>query len=114
MKLIWTHHARQRLKERGISQSMIEETIRHPITKRPAKRPKSQEFRRKFAGRTLSVVAQLKTHDEWRVLSCWLNPPLQGTVDWKEYKRYHQYRREYAQAGFWRKFWLVLKRQLGF
>lgn len=71
-------------------------------------------MRRKFENRTLSVVAQQKKNGDWRILSCWLNPPLEGTSDWKEYKRYHKFREAYEKAGFWGKFWVVLKRQLGF
>lgn len=111
---LWTNHALERVKQRSITQEMVWRTVNEPENQRAGKQPHSREFRRKYGERTLSVVAQPAEGHQWRILSCWLNPPMEGTPDWKEYQRYHEFRRSYDRAGFWGKFWLLLKRQLGF
>lgn len=107
--LIFTNHALQRLDERRFPIAMAADTFNQPDASGPAKQPGAVEFRRQFGTSTVTVIAKQNERREWIVLSCWIDPPLPGTKDYKQRQRYHAYRK----AGFWRKIWLTILSQLG-
>lgn len=107
--LIFTNHALQRLDERRFPIDMVVETFNRPDTQEPAKQTGAMELRKRFETSTVTVIAKQNDRKEWVVLSCWIDPPLPGTKDYKERQRYHAYRK----AGFWGKVWLTIRNQLG-
>ena len=107
--LIWTNHALERLSQRGLSQSMAWETFKYPDKSFDGKKAGTTEFQKKFGISLATIVAAQNEKKEWIILSCWIDPPLKGYIDSKkstEYKNYHK------ASGF-KKFLLILKRQLG-
>ena len=108
--VIWTNHALERLGQRGLSQSMAWQAFQHPEESLKGKQPGTSEFRKRFDTSLVTIIATQNERREWIILSCWIDPPLPGSID--TFKK-EQYRR-FQQASFWGKFWLTLKRQLGF
>jgi hypothetical protein len=107
--LVFTNHALQRLEERQFPQRMVVETFNRPDTSHPAKQVGAFEYRKRFDASTVTVIAKQNERREWVVLSCWIDPPLPGTKDYKQKQRYHAYKK----AGFWGKVWLTIRNQLG-
>lgn len=107
--LIFTNHALERIKERKLMQQMAYDTFTAPDSVAEGKRTGTKEFRKRFEVSTVTLIATQNEKNEWVVLSVWIDPPLPGTKDFQEKERYHAYRK----AGFWGKFWLTLKNQLG-
>jgi hypothetical protein len=108
--LIFTNHALQRLKERKFMQDMAWKTITKPDSMIAGKRAGSKEFRKRFDESVVTVVATQNEKNQWVVISCWIDPPLPGTADYKKKQHYIAYQK----AGFWGKLWLTVKSQLGF
>jgi len=108
--IIWTNHALDRLNQRGLTQSLAYQSFAHPDKKFPGKNHGTTEFQKKTAKSLVTIIATQNEQKEWLVLSCWINPPLPGSID-IEKKNYY---RAYKKASFWGKFWVILKRQLGF
>jgi hypothetical protein len=107
--LIFTHHALQRLEERQFSQHMVVETFHRPDSRHSAKQAGAYEYRKQYDQSTVTVIAKQNDRSEWVVLSCWIDPPLPGTKDWKQKQNWKAYQR----AGFWGKVWITIKQQLG-
>ena len=107
--LIWTNHVLQRLNDRGMTQEQVSQTFYSPDQKIPGKQHSSIEYQKRFGNVRISVIAKQNEQDEWIILSCWREPPLAWTKDAKKKANYHKYQR----AGFWGKFWMVVKKQLG-
>ncbi len=108
--LIFTNHALQRLDERQFPADMVVEAFNKPDSSGPAKQPGASEYRKRFNNSVVTVITKQNDRSEWIVLSCWIDPPIVGTKDYKQRQRYHAYRK----AGFWRKVWLTILSQLGF
>jgi hypothetical protein len=108
--LIFTNHALQRLDERRFPAGMVIETFNQPDSRGPAKQPGAMQVRKRFGESTVTVITKQNDRGEWIVLSCWIDPPLPGTKDYKERQRYHAYKK----SGFWGKVWLTIRSQLGF
>ncbi len=104
--VVFTKHARTRLQERKLLESMALETILYPDS---IQHGKNQEFRKRLGQSTVTVIASKNDRNQWVILSCWIDPPLPGTKDFKEKKRYQAYQK----AGFWGKIWISIKSQLG-
>lgn len=107
--LIWTNHALDRLGQRGLTQDLAWQTFNHPEKTSPGKNG-SWQYEKKVQNSTVTIIAKQNEKNEWLILSCWINPPLYGTTDYRMKKRYKQYQK----ASFWGKFWLTIKSQLGF
>jgi len=104
---IWTNHALQRLRERRIPQSLVNEALHHPD--RTFHRPDgTRELQKRIDGRTVAAIVK-EDGGENIILSCWINPPFPGTRDFKKRKRYL----EMQKGSFWKKLWLTLLDQLG-
>jgi hypothetical protein len=108
--LIFTNHALQRLKERGATEQMAYTTFSNPDSTIDGKKPDTKEFRKKFNQSTLTLIAKQNEKKEWIILSCWIDPPLPGTKDFKDKQNYLSFQK----AGFWGKLLITLKSQLGF
>jgi len=106
--LIFTVHAREQLKNRGIKTEEAWETFNRPTRTQKGKHG-GLEFEHEFDDYKIIVVAIQNNKNEWIVKSVWRNPPIPNTSDarqnavWKKYKR----------ARFWGKIWITIKRQLG-
>ena len=69
--LIWTKHALQRLKERGIKQGDAWATFTNPQSSRFAKEKNAWIFYRDWDGYQIEVVATKNEKKEWIILSVW-------------------------------------------
>lgn len=106
---IWTHHAMDRIGQRGLSQDMAWQALRYPDATGKGNTPDSIQYQKKFGISTVTVIAKQTERREWIVLSCWIDPPVPGTVD----ARKKEYWKAYKKAGFWGKLWYTLLRQIG-
>ena len=107
---IWTNHALERLKQRGMDQKMAWMAIRYPDKTIPGKQKGTIEYQKWMMKSLITVIATQNDQKEWVVLSCWVDPPLPGSIDIKKQQDY----RNYKKASFWGKIWLTVKKQLGF
>jgi hypothetical protein len=108
-RLIWTNHAQNRLKERKTTAAFVEQAFSTPDHTSPGKQNGTREFIKKVDRQTITLVAKPSQGEEWVVLSFWLEPPNPDSIDIEQKKRY----REYQKASGWKKFWLIVKEQLG-
>ncbi len=106
---IWTNHALKRIGQRGLSQDIAWQAFKYPDTTLPGKNPGTSEFQKKFGISLVTIIAKQNERREWIILSCWIDPPLPGSIDAKKREDWKRYKK----AGFWGKFWLTLKKQLG-
>jgi hypothetical protein len=107
--IIWTNHALERLDQRGLSQDLAYQTFKYPDKYEKGKQSGTWEYRKRFGKSLVTVIATQNEKKEWIVLSNWIDPPLPGSIDIKK----QEYWKKYKQAGFWGKFWLILKKQIG-
>ena len=108
MTYIWTNHARDRLRERKISQQFIDQTLSHP-DRTETKKSGSTEFSKKIDDRTYAVLIKGNDRGEHIIVSAWVDPPFPGTKDAKKRSRYW----EMQKASFGKKIWLTIIDQLG-
>jgi len=107
--LIFTNHALDQMRRRGVSKEDAYEAFKHPDNDFIGKKGNT-EFHKHFNGFEVIVIGKQNEKKEWVALSAWRNPPLAGTKDairaseWKEYKK----------AGSLGKIWISIKQQLGF
>lgn len=71
---IWTNHALQRLKERGISQGDAWATLRNPEQSRYAKTQGAWVYYKTYGDQKIEVVAKQNEKKQWIVLSVWSRP----------------------------------------
>lgn len=107
--VIWTNHALQRLSQRGLSQAMAWEAFKYPDKVLEGKKTGTTEYQKGIGNSQATIIATQNEKREWIILSCWIDPPLPGSIDAKKYKQY----KEYQKSSGLRKFFLVLKQQLG-
>jgi hypothetical protein len=108
-KIIFTHHALLRLKERKLNQKLVEQSILHPTSHTPGKEANSIEYVYKWEHRTITTVVKPTREGDLLVVSTWLDPPFMGTKDYKK----QEYYRSYKKASFWGKVWLEFKKIIG-
>jgi hypothetical protein len=106
---IWTNHALQRLSERGIKQHVADLAFNHPDASFPDKDKTATRFQKRIDNYTVIIVAKKNDDGDWIIISCWRDPPLPHTFDFKKREGYRTYR----NASFWGKVWITVKRQLG-
>ena len=70
-KAIWTNHAIERLKERGISQSNAWATFRRPQKSRYTKRKGAWIFHSTYGKQEIEVVTKKNERQKWVILSVW-------------------------------------------
>lgn len=107
--IIWTNHALDRLKERGMSRDIAIQAFKNPDNKKDGKQSGTYEFQKKIGNSYVTIIARRNVKQEWIMLSCWIDPPIYGTRDWKE----KQYYKAYQKAGLFGKLWIIFKRQIG-
>lgn len=69
--VIWTNHALQRLKERGISQGDAWATFRRPDQSRYAEAKGAWIYYKNYPTQKIEVVAKQNKKKEWLILSVW-------------------------------------------
>lgn len=72
--VIWTNHALQRLRERGIKQGDAWATWRNPEQSRKGTSPGSWVYFRNYGRDQIEVVAKQNEKKEWLILSVWSRP----------------------------------------
>ena len=108
--VIWTNHSLGRLKDRRFSQSLALKAFVHPDSKKDGKQSGTVEYVKKYQNSIITVIAKKNEKRQWVILSCWIDPPLKGSVDDKKRQHYLKYKK----ASFWGRVWLEIKRGLGF
>jgi hypothetical protein len=94
--VIWTNHALDRMRERGIKQGDAWATFNRPDTSRYAKSNNTHVYYRTWGSEKIEVVAKKSEKGEWLVLSVWSK-----LADNKTAKK--------SENTFWRK----LKKSIG-
>jgi hypothetical protein len=107
--VIWTNHALDRLTQRNLDQNTAFEAFSNADRAIPGKKAHTTEFQKKFDTYFITVIATKNEKNEWVILSCWVDPPLPGSIDIKKRNNYLAWKK----ASGWKKVWLVLKKQLG-
>lgn len=70
--VIWTNHALERLRERGISQGDAWATWNRPDQSRPGSNQKgSWVYYKTYGGQKIEVVAKKNEEGKWIILSVW-------------------------------------------
>jgi hypothetical protein len=106
---IWTKHALERIGQRGLTQDLVWKAFQYPDKTIDGKNPGTNEYQKRFGKSLVTVIATLNEKKQWLILSCWIDPPLPGSIDIKK----NEYWKAYKKAGFWGKFWITLKKQFG-
>lgn len=106
--LIFTLHAHDQLKNRGIKIAEAWKTFKHPIRTQKGKHG-GLEFEHEFDDYKITVVAIQNNKNEWIVKSVWRKPPLSETADAKQKSLWNKDKK----AGFLGKIWIQIKQQLG-
>lgn len=107
---IWTNHAIDRMRDRGLTQEQAWVAFRNPDSQNDGKNKGSKEFKKKIGESLVTLIANQNEKKEWIVISAWIDPPLPGSSDFKKNQQY----KEYKNASFLRKFWISFLRQVGF
>ena len=76
--VIWTNHALDRMKDRGIKQGDAWTTWRKPQQSRKANIPGAWVYYRTYRTVRIEVVAKKNEKGEWIVLSVWSRPVYEG------------------------------------
>lgn len=69
--VIWTDHALQRARERGISQGDAWATFRNPDQSRPAQKGGNWVYYKTYDSQKVEVVASKNEKGQWVILSVW-------------------------------------------
>jgi len=72
--LIWTNHAMDRMRERGIKQGDAWATWSSPQQSKKGSAPGSWVYYKTYGGETIEVVAKQNEKKEWIILSVWSKP----------------------------------------
>lgn len=72
--VIWTNHALERLRERGVSQSDAFVTFNNPSQTRHASTKNAWVYYRDFKNYRLEVVAAQNERKQWVIMSVWSKP----------------------------------------
>jgi len=72
--LIWTNHALDRLRQRGIKQGDAWATWNHAEQTRKGSAPGSWVYYRTYGNERIEVVAKQNEKKEWIILSVWSRP----------------------------------------
>jgi hypothetical protein len=72
--VIWTNHALERLKERGIKQSDALATWKSPDQSRPATARNAWIYYKTYGNEKLEVVASKNERGQWVILTVWSRP----------------------------------------
>lgn len=106
MHLAYSTHLGQRLKERKISRSQVDLTIRQPDSVEPSRDGK--RYKRAFGNQILTAVVTTTRSNQLIVVSAWIDPPHPGTKDARKKALYQRYRSAKGLAKWWYAFRLAL------
>ena len=95
---IWTNHALDRLKERGLTQDIAAYVFNNP-DKSISKNNSTTRYQKKIDKSLITIVAKQNEKSEWIILSTWADPPLPGSNDARQRDNY----RKYQKAPVWKK-----------
>jgi len=109
-RLIWTNHALDRLRERQFTQATAAVAYSSPDHIKIGKKPGTTEYQKHLGKQTVTLIISQNREGEKIVVSAWVDPPIYGTQDHYNRKRYLEYQR----ASGLKKIWLIIKEQLGF
>ena len=107
--IIWTNHALERLRQRGLPQDLAWQAYRYPDEVRKDAEKSSTTYLKSHGNHLITVIIKENERREHIVVSTWIDPPMKGTEDYRKKQRYHAYRK----ASFWGKVWLAVKQQIG-
>lgn len=105
--LIFTNHALDRMRERGITHQDIWETYKSPDIQ-DEKKNNAVMRSKKFGKKEVSVIFKHSAQNEVIIVSCWMEPPIPGSRDARE----KEWWKKYQKAGFWGKLWLQFIKQI--
>lgn len=74
--VIWTNHALDRLRERGIKQGDAWATWRNPEDSKKGSAPGSRIYYKTLNSTRIEVVAKKNEKGEWLILSVWSRPAI--------------------------------------
>lgn len=100
---IWTNHALERLRQRGIKQGDAYATFRRPDQSRYAKSKGAWVYYRTFGDEKIEVVAKQNEKKEWIILTVW------NKKVYKEKPRRSQEKSEQSGKGDRLIVWLLKK-----
>lgn len=72
--VIWTNHAVERLRERGVKQGDAWATFRRPDQSRYAASKGAWVYHKTYGDQKIEVVAKQNERKEWIILSVWSKP----------------------------------------
>lgn len=72
--VIWTNHALEKMRQRGISQSDAWATWRNPQQSRRARIPGAWVYYRTYGNEKIEVVTKKNERGEWVIISVWSGP----------------------------------------
>ena len=78
--VVWTNHALSRLKDRKLGQSLVLKAFLHPDTKTKADQG-AVKYQKKIGERMVFVITKKGDDKKQLILSCWIDPPLKGSID---------------------------------
>lgn len=107
--IIFTNHAIERMKQRGLTYDYVRETVKFPDKSYGGKESGTTESIRQFGISKVTIITKKNPQNEIIVLSAWMDPPMAGTQDAKKKEQY----KRYQKASGFGKFLLALKQQLG-
>ncbi len=85
--VIWTNHALERLKQRGIKQGDAWATFNRPDQSRFAKSKGAWVYYKTYGTEKIEVVAKKNEQGKWIILTVWSRPIYGNYTYQKEYKR---------------------------
>lgn len=107
--IIFTKHALHRLDDRSFSKELVKKTIENADKVLAGKDKNTLEYHKTFDKQTITAVVAKTANGENLVLSCWIDPPVYGTKDYRKQKRYL----EYQKAGFWKRLLMDILSTIG-
>ena len=107
-KLIWTKHSLQRIKDRKIPKKYLTDAFYKPDKILDSRQRGTKKFIRYYGKHEAVVVAGPNDGGEWIVISCWINPPLQDSLDYKK----DVWQRKYNSSSVWGKILLEIKKAI--
>ena len=69
--VIWTNHAIDRMRDRGLSQEQAWVAFRNPDSQSDNKNQDSKEFKKRFGDSLVTIIAKQNEKKEWIILSVW-------------------------------------------
>jgi len=118
--VVFTNHAIDRMKQRGVTGDWVWQTVKQPDEKLAGKEKFTTEFVKKFGNFNVTTIGRKNDLGEWVVLSVWMDPPIEGTKDYHKNELYKKnkekdknYFKKMNKSSFWGKLWLTFRKQSG-